>query len=128
MTEKLCALHRQCLRILAGYRWPKRICNEALYRLTKSRPLSIDIQQSDYASMGTAFVCLLTHQHSWPCLQLLAPTSQKQMRQTTQVLAKHIENRHGQVGLNMQKMKNYASMQQININGQRQSSTYAQHR
>ena len=28
MTEKLCALHRQHLRILAGYRWPKRIRNE----------------------------------------------------------------------------------------------------
>ena len=52
MTEKLCALHRRHLRILASYRWPKRISNEALYRLTKSRPLSIDIQQSRLHLLG----------------------------------------------------------------------------
>ena len=31
LTEKLCALHRRHLRVMAGYRWPKHISNEAIY-------------------------------------------------------------------------------------------------
>ena len=40
LTEKLCALHRRHLRVTAGYRWPKRIRNEAIYHLTDTTIVS----------------------------------------------------------------------------------------
>ena len=52
LTEKLCALHRQHLRVMAGYRWPKHISNEAIYRLTKTRPLSHDLQRARLNLLG----------------------------------------------------------------------------
>ena len=52
LTEKLCAFHCWHLQILACYCWPRRISNKALYRVAKSRPLSIDIQQSRLRLLG----------------------------------------------------------------------------
>ena len=52
LTEKLCALHRSHLRVLAGYRWPKRIKNTALYQLTKTQPLSLDLRQARLDLLG----------------------------------------------------------------------------
>lgn len=46
LTEKLCAFHRQHLWTMTGYRRPNHINNEALYKLTKTHPLSVDLQLS----------------------------------------------------------------------------------
>ena len=53
LTEKLCTFHRRHLRVLAGYCWPNHISNDALYKLTKTNPISVDPQQ--------ARLCLLGH-------------------------------------------------------------------
>ena len=42
LTEKLCAFHHRHLRVLAGYHWPNHISNDALYKLTKTNPLSVN--------------------------------------------------------------------------------------
>ena len=52
LTEKLCALHRRHLRVMAGYRWPKHISNEAIYHLTQTRPLSYDLQRARLSLLG----------------------------------------------------------------------------
>ena len=52
LTEKLCTLHRRHLRILAGYRWPKHISNDALYKLTRTYPLSVDLLQARLRLLG----------------------------------------------------------------------------
>ena len=50
--ETLCALHRRHLRVMAGYRWPKHISNEAIYHLTQTRPLSNDLQRARLRLLG----------------------------------------------------------------------------
>ena len=52
LTEKLCALHRRHLRVMAGYRWPKHISNKAIYHLTQTQPLSHDLQRARLRLLG----------------------------------------------------------------------------
>ena len=52
LTKKLCALHHRHLRVMAGYRWPKQIRNEAIYHLTQTRPLSHDLQRARLRLLG----------------------------------------------------------------------------
>ena len=51
LTEKLCAYHWRHLRTMAGYRWPNHI-NNALYKLTKAYPLSVDLQLARLRLLG----------------------------------------------------------------------------
>ena len=52
LTEKLCTFHRRHLRTMAGYRWPNCINNEALYKLTRTYTLSVDLQLARRRLLG----------------------------------------------------------------------------
>ena len=52
LTEKLCPFHRRHLWTMAGYRWPNRINNEALYKLTRTHTLSVDLQLARLTLLG----------------------------------------------------------------------------
>ena len=52
--QGLDSFHRQNLRQVVGVFYPKKIGNEALYTLTKSRPLSIDISKARWKMFGHA--------------------------------------------------------------------------
>ena len=52
LTKKLCARHCRHLQVMAGYRWPKRIRNKAIFHLTQTRSLSDDIQRARLRLLG----------------------------------------------------------------------------
>jgi hypothetical protein len=52
--QGLDSFHRQNLRQVAGIFYPKKIGNEPIYELTKSRPLSIDITKARWKMFGHA--------------------------------------------------------------------------
>ena len=105
LTEKLCALHRRHLRILAGYRWPKRISNEALYRLTKSQPLSIDIQQSRLRLLGHC-LRMPTDTPAQMALSVTVNTNLKGRRgRPPKCLLSTLRTDMDKVGVNMRNMK-----------------------
>ena len=52
LTEKLRAFHQQHLRTVAGYRWSNYIDNEALYKLSSTHPLSVDLQLARLRLLG----------------------------------------------------------------------------
>ena len=52
--QNLDSFHRQNLRQVAGVFYPKKIGNKALYHLTASKPLSIDITRSRWKMFGHA--------------------------------------------------------------------------
>ena len=105
MTEKLYALHCRHLRILAGYCWPKRIRNEALYRLTKSRPLSLDIQQSRLRLLGDC-LRMPTDTPAQLTLSVTVNTNLKGRRgRPPKCLLSTLRTDMDKVGLNMRNMK-----------------------
>ena len=53
-SEKLDAFHRQNLRRVANIRYPRRISNRPLYRLTGERPISEDIVERRWRYLGHA--------------------------------------------------------------------------
>jgi len=103
--REICALHRQHLRILAGYRWPKRIRNEALYRLTKSRPLSMGIQQSRLRLLGHC-LCMPTDTLARLGLSATVSTNLKGRRgRPPKCLLSTLRTDMDKVGLNTRNMK-----------------------
>ena len=50
--RKMNSFHRKQLRIVAGVFWPHKIRNKALYKLTNTRPISIDIAERRWKLLG----------------------------------------------------------------------------
>lgn len=57
LGERLDTFHRKQLRMVSGYIWPKVISNEALYKLTNSRPISSLARERRWTFFG--HVCRL---------------------------------------------------------------------